>query len=378
MEAAGYAPPSLVALLWRAPAHALMRGVSLRGRLVLFPLLWLLMLAGGASASTPAVPITSCTNITQPGYYYLESDIINASTDASSGCINIFASDVVLDGRGHVIEGTEGAEGAGLYAYNVSRLRIKNLSIRGFMAGIMFSRVSSSLIESSTISGIRMYGVGIVLESSSGNTLSENNISGNPWGVVLGASSGNSISDNIISGNNQWGVWLAEGSSSNIISGNTITGNWGGVLLFFFAASNNTLSGNIISGNRVGVLIDSNNSLIYNNLFNNTQNVQFAFSSPYYSNAWNTTKRAGTNIVGGSYIGGNYWGSPSGDGYSDTCTDSDGDGICDSPYVLSNETASEIDYLPLTTPVGMPEFQGYAALTVLVPWVGYLLRRRAG
>ncbi len=376
MKAAGFAPLGLVVRLRRAPAHALVLGMSLRSRLVLFTLLWLLILTGGASASTPAVPITSCTNITQPGYYYLESDIINASTDAY--CINIFASDVVLDGRGHVIEGTEGA-GGGLYAYNVSRVRIKNLSIRGFVNGIIFDRVSSSLIESSTISGIRMYGAGIVLAFSSGNTLSGNNISGNPWGVVLGASSGNSISDNIISGNTQWGVWLAEGSSNNVLSGNIISGNWGGVLLSpNYPSSNNTISGNIISGNRVGALIDSNNSLIYNNLFNNTQNVQFAFSSPYYSNAWNTTKQAGTNIVGGPYIGGNYWGSPSGDGYSDTCSDSDGDGICDSPYVLSNETASEIDYLPLTRPVGMPEFQGYAALTALVPWVGYLLRRRAG
>jgi hypothetical protein len=82
-------------------------------------------------------------------------------------------------------------------------------------------------------------------------------------------------------------------------------------------------------------------NLIYDNLFNSIYNVYFGASGANY---WNTTLTSGTNIVGGPYIGGNYWGSPDGTGFSDTCSDSDNDGICDNPYTLETDN---IDYLPL-------------------------------
>jgi len=81
---------------------------------------------------------------------------------------------------------------------------------------------------------------------------------------------------------------------------------------------------------------------IYNNLFNNTRN--YYLQGNYNPSYWNTTLQEGPNIVGGPYIGGNYWGSPDGTGYSDTCEDSDKDGICDSPY---NLYSGDVDYLPL-------------------------------
>jgi hypothetical protein len=56
-----------------------------------------------------------------------------------------------------------------------------------------------------------------------------------------------------------------------------------------------------------------------------------------------------TNIVGGLNIGGNFWGNLSGTGFSQTCTDANLDGICDSSYML--DTGNE-DYLPLAIPAG--------------------------
>jgi PGF-pre-PGF domain-containing protein len=56
---------------------------------------------------------------------------------------------------------------------------------------------------------------------------------------------------------------------------------------------------------------------------------------------------ASTNIVGGPFTGGNYWGSPAGDGFSDTCIDADGDGFGDVPYTVTGAT----DPYPLTTPI---------------------------
>lgn len=81
----------------------------------------------------------------------------------------------------------------------------------------------------------------------------------------------------------------------------------------------------------------------YNNYFNNTVNVKFGdFENTYL---WNNSLTEGTNIIGGSYIGGNYWAKPDGTGFSQTAIDANGDGIADSAYAISEKN---YDYLPLT------------------------------
>src|SRR5690606_29960220 len=62
-------------------------------------------------------------------------------------------------------------------------------------------------------------------------------------------------------------------------------------------------------------------------------------------NAWNITKTAGINIVGGPFIAGNFWAKPDGTGFSQTATDGDGDGIADTAYKLPGNEYS--DFLPL-------------------------------
>jgi len=83
-------------------------------------------------------------------------------------------------------------------------------------------------------------------------------------------------------------------------------------------------------------LDDSSNNLIYNNYLDNANN---AYDDG--ANDWNTTKN-GTNIIGGPYLGGNYWSDF--DEASEGCNDPNSDGICDSNYTLAS---GNVDYLPL-------------------------------
>ncbi len=145
------------------------------------------------------------------------------------------------------------------------------------------------------------------------------------------------VKDIVLSNNGQ-GIAFVNTINSRIQNVNA-SNNMDGIYLV--SSNNNTLIGNNASNNGYyGVVLDSSsNNRIYNNFFSNPENL---ISGPNY---WNTTKTSGKNIVDGPYLGGNFWANPSGTGFSQTCQDSNKDGICDLKYTLNSDN---IDYLSLT------------------------------
>ena len=191
---------------------------------------------------------------------------------------------------------------------------------------------------------------GIRLIDSSDNTLEDNSASNNiNSGIELDGGCTNNILSSNNASNNSNGIRLSfSNNNNNILSNNTANSNlYTGIVLgagSYGGSTNNILSGNIVLYNSIGISLASSsiNNKIYDNLLNNIKNVQVDAN-----NIWNLTKTAGINIIGGPYLGGNIWTNPSGTGFSQTCTDVNSDGICDSPYTLDS---NNIDYLPLKSP----------------------------
>ena len=231
--------------------------------------------------------------------------------------------------------------------------------------GIFLSQSSNNTLNNNNASNNDR---GIVLDSSSNdNTLNNNNASNNIVGIRLADSSNNTLNNNTANSNNDEGIVLIF-SSNNTLSNNTASNNDDGIELFDSSnnklsnntasnnndlgillnrfSNNNTLNSNVICNNSafgIRLLSNSDNNNIYNNYFNNTNNTQIDASST--GNVWNITKTQGPNIIGGPFLGGNYWAHPNGTGHSQTCTDANNDGFCDSQFDID---ASNTDYLPLT------------------------------
>jgi parallel beta-helix repeat protein len=121
----------------------------------------------------------------------------------------------------------------------------------------------------------------------------------------------------------------------NNVFNNTIALSSQGIYLV--GAVNNNIFDNIIISNYAGIyMLSSEGNNIYNNYLDNTMPLYNARDNGY--NPWNASKKLGENIVGGPYIGGNY--------YSDYIgKDGDSDGFGDTPYAIPG--GYSVDYMPL-------------------------------
>ena len=248
--------------------------------------------------------------------------------------------------------------GAGIFFYNTTQSKINNVNTSNNSLGIgLFSSSSNTIISNNATYSENF---GISLDYSFNNTVNNNKVSDNTYGIILIDSDNNTLNSNNASSNielgigigysnnstlksnhaseNYFGIYLYLSDNTTLIN-NTAKSNFCGIILE--SSSNNILySNNIKSNNYIGFsLTSSNDNTVYNNYFNNTNNAM-----DDGNNTWNITKTAGTNILGGPWLGGNYWSDYAG-------ADIDGDLIGDTllPYDSSANITFGGDYMPLFT-----------------------------
>ncbi|MEF8879565.1 MAG: NosD domain-containing protein [Candidatus Thermoplasmatota archaeon] len=168
--------------------------------------------------------------------------------------------------------------------------------------------------------------IGVRIENSSSNHVYNNpSLNQNGYYGVMISGSSNIVDENTINSNDKHGVFLLA-DDNTIISDNTINGNnYDGIRI-----QNSTLdqikSNRVTENSRYGIYINYyavSNTIYDNYISGNSESNARDISADV--NNWYTSKTAGSNIINGPYIGGNYWGDYTG-------TDSNNDGIGESTY----------------------------------------------
>jgi parallel beta-helix repeat protein len=243
--------------------------------------------------------------------------------------------------------------------------------------------ITGNLIRSHTTANGTGHGIyleGFLVDTPVDNRIADNEITENDYGVSLFDEFGSLLHDNEVS-DNTIGVRLGSSTQPTSIT-ETTTCTEGGVLTTvsrFGGATDGAITGNEIEGAETalklivypsrttncdgtitGVYYDDptiEGYTIANNHFeapeplNVTQSRLDVPGDTYDaelngSNDWNVSKTTDGNVLGGPYRAGNYWAKPDGTGFSQSCIDSDGDGICDSAKEIST---NNVDHLPLAS-----------------------------
>jgi parallel beta-helix repeat protein len=279
----------------------------------------------------------------KPIVFYNTSTTIKNWNNNASEIILCGADNSVID---NVTMSHTNVKNNGLFLVATNLTNVSNSFFNNTYHGIDFYYSNSNNLSNIRIS---YNSYGFYFSYSNFNNLSSITANSNSnYGIYLYSSNSNTLSNITANSNSQYGIYF-DSSDYNNLSNITANSNYYGIYLY--SSSSNTIKNSIIQGNsRFGIYLYSAGNtapnLIYNNLFNNTNN--FYFTGIIFANNWNTTRQSGTRIYSpGTEIGGNYWTNSAGNGYSDTCTDADKDGFCDSSYTL-NANGPNIDYLPLS------------------------------
>jgi len=275
--------------------------------------------------------IEICRNIISGNKTALEIDEISEigyKLQDNASCVAgdiLICDNILTSANGHALYTYE-FDSYGYKLYDNSSVIIGNISI-----------------NSNTVSsGVSGYGlwldniryIGLDMYNDSMCTIGDIEVNDN---MVNSGVCGINISDAYLVGHNLYDNAIFNSGFFSIANNTIMNCDYG---LALYNEEDVTVSSNIITQCLCGIYISENDNLFYNNYFNNTINAY-----DVGENTWNIEKTAGLNILGYTYLGGNYWSDYTG-------VDLNGDGLGDTqlPFNSSGNIQNHGDYYPLVTP----------------------------
>jgi len=211
-------------------------------------------LATGSAAGQQAV--SSCDTLSTPGQAYeLTQDIENSTIDT---CISITADNIVLDGQGFEVNGTnKTANSVGVAVDNANNVTVRNVgNSTRWEDGIIVGESVNATLTNNTANNNGKNGIATL---TMGSNLTDNTANNNGnTGIRLTSSSRNDLIANTANENGREGIVLTAESDFNDLIGNEARDNSGNTVpsagIALFAESpgpdNNTLVDNEATGDQ--------------------------------------------------------------------------------------------------------------------------------
>ncbi|MFB9809306.1 right-handed parallel beta-helix repeat-containing protein [Haladaptatus pallidirubidus] len=264
-------------LVWQPLVVSILVGLVIGGSIV--PSSALAPGPGEGAGSQQAKQILSCTTISEPGYYVVQSNITNRSEDS---CIRIEASDVTLDANGRTISGVQNEtllepfrNATNATTVNptmpdwvnhgvvvgettqVSNVTISNLIVTDWTYGVAFLNVTRGTVRDVTA---ERNGNGIAFFQSTESAVSGSTAANNTAGIVLQRVEDTSILKSVVENNSEEVVftgWTPENNAAGIVVQN---------------AQNVTVAESRAANNSAGVTLyrTTDSTVTENTLYQNT------------------------------------------------------------------------------------------------------------
>ncbi|MEM3611254.1 MAG: NosD domain-containing protein [Thermoplasmata archaeon] len=230
-----------------------------------------------------------------------DTQITNSTFDTSyvSGVEIQFSTNVVIEENEFSATFPFGDKGIG--AYHSLGLLITRNEINNIRIGILFETCPLSQITQNVINyrgenwndaGVRIYnssyafvaqnqitsimgdGCGIFLEATDNDTISNNDISGNPSGfsgsgIIVEYSKSIRLSENIVYNHLQYAIYITASTRCDVRDNNIYSSYYG---IFVYSANSNNVTYNEVIGNNYGIQISNanNNNITYNSVTSNS------------------------------------------------------------------------------------------------------------
>ena len=200
--------------------------------------------------------VTSCGVIDSPGRYTLTTDLLNST---ARPCLQVTASDVILDGDGHTLDADASANGStlravyvgqtGLNPGTISNVTVRDLVLTDWSEAVYYRRASGGDVLGNRIDN-SLIGVRFAGDAANQNHVaSANRINGTGSAIVLEGSSDSQVTDNRLSGNGDAIELLAAGNS--VVTNNTATATVRSAIRLESAGPDNEVTNLTVDGTTV-------------------------------------------------------------------------------------------------------------------------------
>lgn len=225
------------------------------------------VLVTGSAAGQQAV--IECQELSTPGQAYeLTQDIENSTIDT---CISITADNILLDGQGFEVNGTnKTTDSIGVAVNSANNVTVKNVgNSTRWENGIVVGESTNATLTNNTANNNGRNGIATL---TIGSNLTDNTANGNDlYGIQLSGSTENELTGNTANGNGVYGIWLSDGSDFNNLTDNVARDNSGnaegssagiylGGVQLSNPVNNNTLIDNTATGDQTtGIYLSQTN-----------------------------------------------------------------------------------------------------------------------